>query len=229
MCSTPKSPTSQFADSPQFKSTIQRAGPVLAELPAVLRSEPLMLRSGLVQSPRCPVRFTLNGKDTDGLLRARDAPARGPARGVRHRFGQERVCARGRLRLLPGADRRHPGAVVPEAARSRPKAATIVTLEGLPEDMRKRMGDAFVLEGGVQCGFCIPGIVVRASTLVQQGKTERPRGRSPRRSTGICAAAPGTGESSTRFRPRAKRQRAAIGLTRSEPRTASCSSANSSD
>src|SRR5262245_56036505 len=47
----------------------------------------------------------------------------------------------------------------------------VVTLEGLPEDVRKRMGDAFVLEGGVQCGFCIPGIVVRASSLVQQGKT----------------------------------------------------------
>ena len=47
----------------------------------------------------------------------------------------------------------------------------VVTLEGLPEDVRKRMGDAFVLEGGVQCGFCIPGIVVRAASLVQQGKT----------------------------------------------------------
>jgi xanthine dehydrogenase molybdenum-binding subunit len=47
----------------------------------------------------------------------------------------------------------------------------VVTLEGLPEDVRKRMGDAFVLEGGVQCGFCIPGIVVRAATLVEQGKT----------------------------------------------------------
>src|SRR6187549_4043958 len=47
----------------------------------------------------------------------------------------------------------------------------VVTLEGLPEDVRKRMSDAFVLEGGVQCGFCIPGIVVRASSLVQQGKS----------------------------------------------------------
>jgi selenium-dependent xanthine dehydrogenase len=46
----------------------------------------------------------------------------------------------------------------------------VVTLEGLPEDIRKRMSDAFVLEGGVQCGFCIPGIVVRAATLVEQGK-----------------------------------------------------------
>ncbi len=47
----------------------------------------------------------------------------------------------------------------------------VVTLEGLPEDVRKRMGDAFVLEGGVQCGFCIPGIVVRAASLIEQGKT----------------------------------------------------------
>jgi len=47
----------------------------------------------------------------------------------------------------------------------------VVTLEGLPDDVRKRMSDAFVLEGGVQCGFCIPGIVVRAATLVEQGKT----------------------------------------------------------
>jgi xanthine dehydrogenase molybdenum-binding subunit len=47
---------------------------------------------------------------------------------------------------------------------------TVVTLEGLPEDVRKRMSDAFVLEGGVQCGFCIPGIVVRAASLIEQGK-----------------------------------------------------------
>src|SRR6185295_352872 len=50
--------------------------------------------------------------------------------------------------------------------------STITTLEGLPEDLRKAIGDAFVLEGGVQCGFCIPGIVTRASALIQQGKTE---------------------------------------------------------
>ena len=46
----------------------------------------------------------------------------------------------------------------------------VVTLEGLPEDTRRVMSEAFVLEGGVQCGFCIPGIVVRASTLVERGK-----------------------------------------------------------
>jgi selenium-dependent xanthine dehydrogenase len=48
----------------------------------------------------------------------------------------------------------------------------VVTLEGLPERMRNVLGEAFVLEGGVQCGFCIPGIVVRASHLMRKGETE---------------------------------------------------------
>lgn len=47
----------------------------------------------------------------------------------------------------------------------------ITTVEGLPEDTRRIISEAFVLEGGVQCGFCIPGIVVRAAALIQQGKT----------------------------------------------------------
>ena len=48
----------------------------------------------------------------------------------------------------------------------------VVTLEGMPEEMRKSLGEAFMLEGGVQCGFCIPGILVRASHLVREGKTD---------------------------------------------------------
>jgi xanthine dehydrogenase molybdenum-binding subunit len=48
----------------------------------------------------------------------------------------------------------------------------IRTLEGLPELVRQSIANAFVLEGGVQCGFCIPGIAVRAASLIQQGKTE---------------------------------------------------------
>ncbi|MFY9531174.1 MAG: molybdopterin cofactor-binding domain-containing protein [Candidatus Acidiferrales bacterium] len=48
----------------------------------------------------------------------------------------------------------------------------VVTLEGVPEEMRRVLGEAFVLEGGVQCGFCIPGILVRASSLLRQGCTD---------------------------------------------------------
>jgi len=48
----------------------------------------------------------------------------------------------------------------------------VVTLEGVSEEMRRVLGEAFLLEGGVQCGFCIPGIVTRASLLVQQGRAD---------------------------------------------------------
>jgi xanthine dehydrogenase molybdenum-binding subunit len=48
----------------------------------------------------------------------------------------------------------------------------IRTLEGIPEELRRTIGEAFVLEGGVQCGFCIPGIVVRAASLIEHGKAD---------------------------------------------------------
>ena len=48
----------------------------------------------------------------------------------------------------------------------------VVTLEGVPEEMRHVLGGAFALEGGVQCGFCIPGIVVRASSFLRHGYTD---------------------------------------------------------
>jgi CO/xanthine dehydrogenase Mo-binding subunit/aerobic-type carbon monoxide dehydrogenase small subunit (CoxS/CutS family) len=48
----------------------------------------------------------------------------------------------------------------------------VVTVEGLPEDTRRIISEAFVLEGGVQCGFCIPGIVVRTASLIAHGQTD---------------------------------------------------------
>ena len=38
----------------------------------------------------------------------------------------------------------------------------ITTLEGLPEGERQRFAESFAACGGLQCGFCIPGIVMRA-------------------------------------------------------------------
>src|ERR1051326_1844233 len=54
------------------------------------------------------------------------------------------------------------------------EGASVTTFEGLPEDMQKVLCQAFVHEGAVQCGFCIPGILVRASSLLQSdGTAER--------------------------------------------------------
>ena len=44
----------------------------------------------------------------------------------------------------------------------------VVTLEGVAEDERRRYADAFSACGGLQCGFCIPGIVMRAKAQVDK-------------------------------------------------------------
>ena len=45
---------------------------------------------------------------------------------------------------------------------------TIVTVEGLPAEERDRFARAFAACGGLQCGFCIPGIVVRAKSQIDK-------------------------------------------------------------
>ncbi|MGE0880702.1 MAG: molybdopterin cofactor-binding domain-containing protein [Acidimicrobiia bacterium] len=45
---------------------------------------------------------------------------------------------------------------------------SIVTLEGVSDDERSRYADAFAACGGLQCGFCIPGIVMRAKAQVDK-------------------------------------------------------------
>ncbi|MDD5564328.1 MAG: selenium-dependent xanthine dehydrogenase [Thermoanaerobaculaceae bacterium] len=47
---------------------------------------------------------------------------------------------------------------------------SVVTLEGIPEAERAVLARAFVQEGAVQCGYCTPGIMVRAASLVERGK-----------------------------------------------------------
>jgi xanthine dehydrogenase molybdenum-binding subunit len=47
----------------------------------------------------------------------------------------------------------------------------VVTVEGLSEEKRRLLSEAFLLEGGVQCGFCIPGIIVRAASLMEHDQT----------------------------------------------------------
>lgn len=44
----------------------------------------------------------------------------------------------------------------------------VITLEGLPEEARRQIADCFVRAGGVQCGYCIPGIAVRSHALIDK-------------------------------------------------------------
>ncbi|MGE0493009.1 MAG: selenium-dependent xanthine dehydrogenase [Vulcanimicrobiota bacterium] len=43
----------------------------------------------------------------------------------------------------------------------------IVTLEGLADEEREEIAQAFVSAAGLQCGFCIPGLALRASFLLK--------------------------------------------------------------
>ncbi len=45
---------------------------------------------------------------------------------------------------------------------------SVVTLEGFDLEERQRYADTFAACGGLQCGFCIPGIVVRAKALIDR-------------------------------------------------------------
>lgn len=44
----------------------------------------------------------------------------------------------------------------------------VITTDGLGEYKQNVFANAFVEKGGTQCGFCTPGIVMRANTLIQQ-------------------------------------------------------------
>lgn len=46
----------------------------------------------------------------------------------------------------------------------------VTTLEGIPAQQRQILSRAFVQDGAIQCGYCIPGIVLRASSLLESGK-----------------------------------------------------------
>src|SRR3972149_5703054 len=52
------------------------------------------------------------------------------------------------------------------AARVAGKSVT--TLEGLPAERRTQWADSFVAAGASQCGFCSPGIVMKAEALLER-------------------------------------------------------------
>ncbi len=50
----------------------------------------------------------------------------------------------------------------------RMEGRSLVTLEGLPEEIKQTLGRAFVASGAVQCGFCSPGMLLRAKLLLSK-------------------------------------------------------------
>ncbi|TRZ64216.1 selenium-dependent xanthine dehydrogenase [bacterium] len=53
------------------------------------------------------------------------------------------------------------------APMSKVQGTEIITLEGLPADLRTLLGRAFVEKGAVQCGFCTPGFLSRTQILLK--------------------------------------------------------------
>ncbi|HZU99935.1 MAG TPA: selenium-dependent xanthine dehydrogenase [Planctomycetota bacterium] len=45
---------------------------------------------------------------------------------------------------------------------------TVLTLEGLTDEERERIARSFVSVAGLQCGFCIPGIALRAKSVIDK-------------------------------------------------------------
>lgn len=62
------------------------------------------------------------------------------------------------------------GKAVVSCAQPGERAAgrSVVTPEGLSNEDRSLWADAFVASGAAQCGFCSPGIVMKAQALLQK-------------------------------------------------------------
>ena len=55
-----------------------------------------------------------------------------------------------------------------QTSMEKAEGADVVTLEGIEEDERSRMADAFAAHGALQCGFCTPGIVMRTKAMLDK-------------------------------------------------------------
>lgn len=51
------------------------------------------------------------------------------------------------------------------------EGAVVNTIEGLPEEFKRVMGEKFAEKGAVQCGFCSPGMIMRARGLYNANTT----------------------------------------------------------
>ena len=64
---------------------------------------------------------------------------------------------------------------------------SVVTLEGVDEAERQTFADAFAACGGLQCGFCIPGIVMRAKAQIdKKGSSLTRQAMAPHLGAHLC-------------------------------------------
>jgi len=77
--------------------------------------------------------------------------------GLRHRRG---LPVRGQRTRTNARTRKGPKKTV--------AGKKVTTLEGLPAEERDLIARAFVTTGGLQCGFCIPGIAMRTKWMLDQ-------------------------------------------------------------
>ena len=124
------------------------------------------------------VSFTLNG--TDGHGRRPPAPAGRPPRGARRHLAQGRLLAVGPVRLLHGADRRQGHRELQPRRWPRSRAARSPPSRASTTAERERMAAAFAATGALQCGFCTPGIVMRAKYLLDKNGAGLTRDKAAR-------------------------------------------------
>ncbi|MEM7339023.1 MAG: molybdopterin cofactor-binding domain-containing protein [Actinomycetota bacterium] len=60
------------------------------------------------------------------------------------------------------------------------EGAEVLTAEGMDADERSRWADTFAAHGALQCGFCIPGIVMRGKALVDKNGADLTREQAAR-------------------------------------------------
>jgi len=132
---------------------------------------------GATRPPGTPgpvVRFTLNGRPTEVTA----APEDSALDLLRDRCGlispKDGCSPQGQcgccVVLVDGTPR-----VTCAMSAEKCQGKTVVTLEGLPAEERELWARSFVAAAGLQCGFCIPGFVMRGKSILD--KNPRPSRR----------------------------------------------------
>ena len=117
------------------------------------------------------ISFQLNGAEKTLEVRPDESLMGGPSRALRPHLAEERLRAQGQCGCCTVMlDGKAVVSCVIDPAKAEGKE--VGRLEGLPRAGAHIFKEAFVWTAGLQCGFCIPGIVMRAHWLLE--KTPKP-------------------------------------------------------